>query len=57
MTTYVIETYTLVDGWINCSHENGEPATYTTQAAAQAEIDDLVSEMGYDPDDYRVIEE
>tara|TARA_R100000789_G_scaffold98887_2_gene103816 strand:- start:440 stop:670 length:231 start_codon:yes stop_codon:yes gene_type:complete len=47
--TYIVETYTLCDGWVNTWHieENGvvSPETFPTRAAAQAALDEFFAEI------------
>ena len=47
--TYIVETYTLGDGWVNTWHieENGtvSPETFLTRAAAQAALDEFFAEI------------
>lgn len=49
-TRYVVETYTLCDGWINCWSELGEdpnhehPLSFATKEEAQTEIDELIAD-------------
>ena len=55
---YVVQTKTLA-GWENVWTETlpdgtEQPQKFETKEEAQREIDDLVEEMGYDPDDYRI---
>lgn len=56
---YIVQTNTVIDGWVNCWTETlpdgtERPTQFQTKEEAQREIDDLVEEMGYDPDDYRI---
>lgn len=47
--TYIVETYTLCDGWVNTWHieEDGmsRPETFPTRAAAQAALDEFFGEI------------
>lgn len=44
-----------LSGWDDCWTEDGEPQRFTTEAEAQAEIDDLLREMpDYSADDYQI---
>lgn len=38
----------------DCWQEDGKPVRFATEEEAQAAIDDLVDEMGYDPGDYEI---
>lgn len=63
---YEVQTWTLIDGWVNCWHdEDDKPWTFKTRAAAKAELrlflDDVVDAVRrgdmtdeYDPSEYRV---
>lgn len=58
---FVVQTKTL-GGWENCWTETlpdgtERPVRFETKEEAQREIDDLIEEMEYDPDDYRIVEE
>lgn len=60
-TKYVVLTNTVFDGWTNCWTETfpdgtEKPMEFLTKKDAQKEIDELVEEMGYDPEDYRIEE-
>jgi hypothetical protein len=51
---YIVLTKTM-NGWENVwTDGDDKPLSFPTREEAQAEIDDLVAEMGYDPDDYRI---
>lgn len=56
---YVVLTRTEFEGWQNTWTETlpdgtERPTEFDTVREAQEAIDDLVEEMGYDPDDYRI---
>lgn len=58
---YVVQTKTH-EGWVNCWTETlpdgtERPVKFATKEEAQREIDELVEEMGYDPEDYRIVRE
>jgi len=72
-TLFEVQTFTLCDGWINCwsvSDERGtRPETFSTQAEAQAEIDEFFQETelqievgerdpddGYSRDEYQIVQ-
>lgn len=72
-TLFEVQTFTFCDGWINCwsvSDEHGtRPETFSTQAEAQAEIDELFQDIalqievgerdpddGYNRDEYQIVE-
>ena len=55
---YVVLTKTS-EGWVNCWTETlpdgtERPTQFQTKEEAQKEILDLVKEMEYDPEDYRI---
>lgn len=55
---YIVLTKTR-EGWDNCWTETlpdgtERPTQFQTKEEAQREIIDLVEEMGYDPEDYRI---
>jgi hypothetical protein len=57
---YIVLTKTM-NGWENVwTDGNNKPLSFPNreeaQAEIQAEIDDLVDEMGYDPENYRIEE-
>lgn len=53
---YIVLTKTM-NGWENVwTDGDDKPLSFPTREEAQAEIDDLVQEMGYDPEDYRIEE-
>ena len=59
---YVIEHFTLLDGWIQAEHDSdsGEPITYDTREEAQAELDDAFKccrelDMDISEDQYRIV--
>jgi hypothetical protein len=53
---YIALTKTM-NGWENVwTDGDDKPLSFETLEEAQAEIDDLVEEMGYDPEDYRIEE-
>ena len=58
---YIVLTKTL-EGWANTWTETlpdgtERPTVFATKEEAQSEINDLVEEMGYDPDDYKIVKE
>jgi hypothetical protein len=70
---YEVLTYTVCQGWINCwtTTEDGIefPTIFDTEEEAQAEIDELLSDIqlqivagerqedeGYDPEEFRIRE-
>ena len=59
---YEVQTYTLVDGWVNCwttFEGNGEeyPTTFASIEEAQQELDDLREEWpAAMMDEYRIVE-
>jgi len=58
---FEVEEFNLCGGWKNNWVEerpdgSTHPETFSTRAEAQAEIDGLVEDMGYDPDNYRIRE-
>jgi hypothetical protein len=66
--TYEVQHNTLCDGWINCWTQDDKPMTFATEAEAQAEIDDFLSDIeaeiasgdrahdeGYDPSEFRIV--
>jgi hypothetical protein len=70
-TMFEVQTYTFLDGWINCWSEevNGEshPLTFKTYTAALEELTDFLAanheaftngavEDQYEPHDYRIME-
>ena len=42
---YEVRTYTICDGWVNCWLLNDKPQTFESEAAAWAEIDDLIADL------------
>ena len=66
--TYEVQTYTLCDGWINTWSDSLDDTlvTFATREAAQAELDEYLSEAAYavkagyledfNPEDYRIVE-
>lgn len=55
---YLVQTKT-DEGWVDIWTETlpdgtERPLRFQTKEEAQREIDDLVKEMGYDPNDYRI---
>ena len=59
---FVVETYTLIDGWVNCWNVDGDPMTFETQEEAARELfehatDCRENNMDFDPADYRITEE
>ena len=65
---YEVLTYTLCDGYINCWSVDGEPQTFDSIEAAQAEIDELFDDIeaeiaagergadeGYDRSDFEIV--
>lgn len=59
---YIVQTWTDFGGWENTWTETlpdgtERPLKFKTKKEAQKEIDELVKEMGYLPDDYRIVEE
>ena len=51
---YAVETFTLVDGWVNCWTIDGQPETFETEQAAQQAIGEHLAdceECGIDCDD------
>jgi len=68
MTHYIVETYTILDGWINCWSVDDETETFPSYLdaaeALQDHLDDiseavevgLLPEASYDPLAYRITE-
>ena len=66
--TYQVQTYTLCDGWVNIWTDSLDDTlvTFATREAAQAELDEYLSEAAYavkagyledfNPEDYRIEE-
>ncbi len=42
---YTVLTYTLIDGWVNCWSEDGEPLTFATIEEAEAEIEEYLDAL------------
>lgn len=40
----------------DCWHEDDKPLRFSTEEEAQAEIDEVCDQMGYDPADYEIVE-
>lgn len=64
MTKFVVEHYTLVDGWINTwSISDGQvttPETFRTEADAQAALNEFLDDckeggLEYDASEFRVV--
>lgn len=64
---YEVQMNTLCDGWTNVWSEDDKPMTFGSRKAAQAEIDEFLSDVAdavrrgdmsdsYDPDDFRIVE-
>ena len=60
-TRYEVQTYTIIDGWINVWTIDDVPVTFSSKARAQRELyeffRDLPDQMAdcYSPEDYRVV--
>jgi hypothetical protein len=65
---WVVETWTLCDGWVNCWSVDDVPATFPSRAAATAELDAFLAEIaadiaagcrdpeaGYDRGEFRIV--
>jgi hypothetical protein len=62
MSTYEVQTLTVVDGWDNCWTEDEKPMTFPSAEEAQAAIDEFFDDLkdagmadDYDREDYRVV--
>lgn len=60
---FEVQTYTVVDGWINVWLDDGTPTQFMTRRQAQHAIGDFFAELklagmanSYDASDYRVQE-
>ena len=56
---YIIETFTMIDGWVNTWQQDDSPATFATQdeamrALAEFHADYIDSEDEYPLEDYRI---
>tara|TARA_R110000851_G_scaffold49835_4_gene119710 strand:- start:45 stop:272 length:228 start_codon:yes stop_codon:yes gene_type:complete len=45
MKTYVVETKFYGGSWENCWHTDGVPTTFSTEAEAEAEIEELIADL------------
>ena len=59
MPKYIIETFTMIDGWVNTWQQDDSPAIFTTQdeamrALAEFNADFIGSEDEYPLEDYRI---
>lgn len=65
-TQYIVETYTICDGWTNAWHIDGEPQTFPTYKQAEKELEDMFADISeayeaedlpdaYDREDYRIV--
>lgn len=65
-TKYIVETYTICDGWTNAWHTDGEPQTFPTYKQAEKELEDFFADISeayeaedlpdaYDREDYRIV--
>lgn len=59
---FIVEEYTVCDGWTNNWTDDDNPADYDTAEAAQAAIDDFFDDLthaamsqDYSRDDYRIV--
>ena len=62
MSTYEVQTLTVVDGWVNTWHVDDELQTFSTKKEAEEAIDEFFDDLDdadmsddYDRDDYRVV--
>lgn len=66
-TQYIIETYTLCDGWLNLWSDEGGPTVFNSKQEAEAELECYLQDekQAYkdgniaglsDPDDFRIME-
>ena len=53
---YAVEMSTVIDGWVNCWHENDQLLFFDSIEEAQAEIDFAVSQGVAPAEDYRIVE-
>jgi hypothetical protein len=57
---YIVETFTMLDGWVNCWHDGDDLATFATQAEALKALEDFKgdyyedSEEEFPLEDYRI---
>ena len=58
---FIVETYTVADGWINTWQDDDNPALYDTADAAKAALDDFFEDLaeakmqGYSRAEYRIV--
>ena len=55
---YEVQTFTMIDGWVNCWTEDEQPLTFATEQEAQQAIEDHIADCEeFDiecDDEYRV---
>lgn len=57
---YIIETFTMIDGWVNCWTDGDNPATFTSEDEALQALEEFKgdfyedSEWEFPLEDYRI---
>ena len=58
--SYELQTYTLIDGWVNCCSVDGEPELFDSERDAVEALRDHIecmtdADMDFDFADYRIV--
>ncbi len=59
--SYELQTYTLIDGWVNCCSVDGKPELFDNEHDAAEALRDHIecmtyADMDFDLADYRIVE-
>ena len=59
--SYELQTYTLIDGWVNCCSVDSKPEVFDNEHDAAEALSDhiecmTIADMDFDLADYRIVE-
>lgn len=61
MPSYIVETFTMIDGWVNCWHDGDDLAVFSSRQEAVKALDEFIKDYDlvggadeYALEDYRI---